>query len=343
MPAPFGERLGAVAHHLPAGEQVRDERVALEPLERDVRIEQRIAVVEPGDEAHRETPRRQRVDEPAPELLDAERMAHRMDHRSGGQTPRVDVPQLLDADGVALGRPACVEIEAADQRLGEIAPYAVGQHRHPGANVDPRFERRLAFSVPVDAAVAGAHPDDPVPLVEQLRAGEPGEHVDAGRLDLPAEPLHEAIERDDVVTVVPQRRGREGKRQRAAGGQEIDAVIAHRHVERRAAVLPVRHQLGQNRRIEHRPREHVGAGRPGLLQDGHHQRLAAPLLVQPCETIRGGESGRPAPDDEHVDVERLALHVSFPRAPPRSPAPPRTGRRRCRSRPPRRWARPRPC
>ena len=56
VPAAFGQRLGAVAHHLAAVEQRRDERMLLEAVERHVRIEQRILVVEPDDEAERERP-----------------------------------------------------------------------------------------------------------------------------------------------------------------------------------------------------------------------------------------------------------------------------------------------
>ena len=71
VPAAFGQRLGAVAHHLAALEQRRDERMPLEVLERDVRIEQRILVVEPDDEADRQPAVRHRVDEAAAELLHA--------------------------------------------------------------------------------------------------------------------------------------------------------------------------------------------------------------------------------------------------------------------------------
>ena len=54
VPAALGQRLGAVAHHLAAAQQVGDERVQLEALERRVRIEQRVVVVEADDEADRD-------------------------------------------------------------------------------------------------------------------------------------------------------------------------------------------------------------------------------------------------------------------------------------------------
>ena len=311
------ERLGAVAHHLPAGEQPRHQRVALEALKRHVRIEERIPVVEPRHEADREAPLRKRVDEPAPELLMAERVPHGMDDRAGREPIRIDVPQLLDADRVALRRATGIEAQPANQRLGEVAAHPVGQHRDPGPDVDTRLERGLAFPVPIDSAIAGAHPHDPVSLVEQLRPRESREHVDTRRLDLLGEPLRKPVEGDHVVTVVAQGRRRDGKRQGAARSQEVDAVVANRYVERRAAALPVRHQLREGRRVEHRPGEHVGAGRARLLQHRYHQRLAALLGVQPRETVRRGQSRRPAPDDEDVDIERLALHVILRRGPSR--------------------------
>ena len=78
----------------------------LEVLERDVRIEHRIAVVEPGDEADRRQAVRHRVDERAAELLHLQRIAQRVDHRARRQPALRDLPQLLDADGVELRQPA---------------------------------------------------------------------------------------------------------------------------------------------------------------------------------------------------------------------------------------------
>ena len=120
-----------------------------------------------------------------------------------------DLPQLLDADRVQLRRAPFVQRQPPHELLGEVAAHAVGEDRDLGANVDARLERRLRLAVLVDAAVAGAHADDAVALVQHLARGEAGEEVDALGLDQPAQPLHEAVERDDVVAVVLERRRRD--------------------------------------------------------------------------------------------------------------------------------------
>ncbi len=51
VPSAFRKRLGAVPDHVTALQQLRYERVLLEAIEGHVRIEQRILVVEPDDEA----------------------------------------------------------------------------------------------------------------------------------------------------------------------------------------------------------------------------------------------------------------------------------------------------
>ena len=85
----------------------------LEPLERQVRIEHRILVVEPADEPDREQAVRQRVDERAAELLRLQRVAHRVDDGARLQPILRHFPQFLDADRVDLRQPALVELQLA--------------------------------------------------------------------------------------------------------------------------------------------------------------------------------------------------------------------------------------
>ena len=98
VPAALGQRLRAVAHQRAALEDAADERMPLEMLERGVRIEQRILVFEADDEADRDAAVAHRVEPAAAELLLAQRIAERVDHRAGLQAILRDVPQLLDAD-----------------------------------------------------------------------------------------------------------------------------------------------------------------------------------------------------------------------------------------------------
>ena len=74
----------------------------LEVVERDVRVEHRILVVEPDDEADREFAFRHRVDEAAAEFVEAQRITHRVDDGACGQTIGRHLPQFLDADGEQL-------------------------------------------------------------------------------------------------------------------------------------------------------------------------------------------------------------------------------------------------
>ncbi len=85
VPAAFGQRLRAVAHDLAALEDAADERMPLEMLERRVRIEQRILVVETDDEADRDAAVAHRIQPAAAELFLTQRIAERVDDGAGLQ------------------------------------------------------------------------------------------------------------------------------------------------------------------------------------------------------------------------------------------------------------------
>src|SRR5713226_8113730 len=53
-PSAIGERLGAIADHLAAREQSGNKGMLLERLKYMLRIEARIMIIEPGDEAERD-------------------------------------------------------------------------------------------------------------------------------------------------------------------------------------------------------------------------------------------------------------------------------------------------
>jgi hypothetical protein len=59
-----------------------------------------------------------------------------------------------------------------------------------------------------------------------------------------------------------------------ARGQEQEAIVARRRVERRAALLPVRDQLVEGARLEHRPREDMRADLRPLLDDADGELAA---------------------------------------------------------------------
>ena len=90
----LGQSLRAVPNERAALEQRRDERMPLEALERVVRIEQRILVVETRHEAERIRLPGMPVDERAAELAQAKRVAHRVDDAAGRRNGRSAPPTI---------------------------------------------------------------------------------------------------------------------------------------------------------------------------------------------------------------------------------------------------------
>ena len=165
----------------------------MKPLEGRVRVEQRVPIVEPGDETDREPPLRQGIDETAAELLVPQRVAHRVHHPAGRDLFGWDLPELLDRDRIGL-RHRAVEPELPDERLRQVAANAVGEDRDGRPDVDTGLEGALPLPLFIDAPVTGAHTDHAVTLVEHLGTGEAGEHIDALGLGLLRQPAHEPVQ-----------------------------------------------------------------------------------------------------------------------------------------------------
>ena len=233
---------------------------------------------------------------------------------------RVDLPQLLDADAVGLRVHPIAQIEALEQPLGQVAAAALGEDGHPRVQLDAGLEARLRLPVASDAHVPGRHPlDRAVFAVEHLGSGKARKDRDVERLRLLAEPAAQVPEADDVVAgVVHLGRGRQPHR--AAPGQEEEPVLARGGVQRRPALLPVREQLVERTRLQHRAGEDVGADLGPLLDDADGE-VRAVLRAKLPQPDRGGQSRRPRPDDDDVELHRLAFHVPTSLAP--APAGPR--------------------
>ena len=165
------DRLRAPADALAALDDLRDQRVRLQLLERVVHREARVAVVEPDHEAHRDLVLAHRVDERAAELAvlrgELERPAHRVDH---AVERLLDLPDLLHAE-LPLLRVLGAEVEVADRRAGEVAGRALGEHRRLRDQVRAGLEVGELLAVAAAALVAGAHADHASVLHEQLVAG----------------------------------------------------------------------------------------------------------------------------------------------------------------------------
>ena len=94
MPPALGERLGPVADHLAAGQDPRYQRVHLEALKRDMRVEQRVSVVEPRHEPDRDPTLGEGVDKAATKLFQTQGVAHGVDHRTRLEPVRTAPPTV---------------------------------------------------------------------------------------------------------------------------------------------------------------------------------------------------------------------------------------------------------
>ena len=238
--------------------------------------------------------------------------------RSGYPSVWITVPAAMRSAGTShsslMPMAYCSRLAALGKRqprkqlLGEVAADAVAEDRDLRVDVHARLEGAAPLAVAADAAIAGAHADDPVAVVQHLDAGKPGEQVDACGFDARGQPLAEAADRDDDVAVVPQGRRRERQRELPAVGEQVDAVVVDVGLDGRALFAKVGDQLDEARRIEHGARQQVRAGLARLLEHRDGQRLAALRLLQLREPQGRRQAGRTAADDEDVDFEGFSFH-----------------------------------
>ena len=85
-------------------------------------------------------------------------------------------------------------------------------------------------------------------------------------------------------------------------------VFGHRHGQRRPLVLPVRNQLIERDRIDHRARQDVGADLASLFENAH-RKLTLGLIGQLLEADRRAQPGGAGADDDHVIGHGFALHI----------------------------------
>src|SRR5271156_211680 len=101
-PAAIRQRFRAVANHLAAFEQLRDERMLLEILQHVLWIDARIGIVEAGDEAERNDVVFASVNPGASILFGGQRPTHGVDDLAWSDAPRRNFPQLFYALAVSL-------------------------------------------------------------------------------------------------------------------------------------------------------------------------------------------------------------------------------------------------
>ena len=301
------ERARSVGDPAPALEGGADGGVGLEALELLERREVRIGVVQAHHEADRDLVVLEVVHERPAVGVGLHRPAHGVHDQPLPVLLRRHLPQLLQADAVGLGIGVAAQVEPLEQALRERAAAALGDDGLTRVQLHPGLEAGLALAVAADAHVPG---DDAlhraVVAVQHLGRREAREHVHAERLGLLAEPAaHVAQAHDVVALVVHLRRRRQAPRPRL--GEEQEPVLRSGRVERRPALLPVREQLVQRTRLDHRSGQDVRAHLGALLHQAHLQ-LAAVLLGELAQPDRRREARRTAADDDDVEFHAFSFH-----------------------------------
>jgi len=290
-----------------------DGRVGLPALHFLERAEVGVLVVQADHEAQRDLVVLQVVEEAAAEGGVVHRPAGGVHHQAGLGLGRVDLPQLLDADGKALRVLVGIQPVLGDQLLAQVAARALGEHRVLAQQLHAELEVRAGLAVLLDAQVAGGHPAHaPLLVIQHLGGREAGEDLHAQCLGLLRHPAHHVAQRDDVAAVVVEvaRHQPDGQAARAGFGQRQHLVAGDRLVQRRAQFLPVREQLVHRARVHHRAGEDVRAGLGTLLEHAHGD-LLTPFGGDLLQPDGGREPGRAGAHDHDVVLHRLARTVLF--------------------------------
>src|SRR5207302_838638 len=213
---------------------------------------------------------------------------------------------FLDADRIGLRVDAFAQAKALDQGFGQRAAAPFGEQGLLGAEFDAAL---IAFGRPAvlaDAHIAGRDPlHSPGGVVQYLGRGKPRIDLDAERLGLASQPTAQIAETDDVVAVVAHLRRRR-QVPRPARRQQQKAILDRRREERCALLAPVRDQLVERARLEHRTRQDVGADLGALFDDADSD-LALGRGGELLQADRRCQAGRSGADDDDVVFHLLAL------------------------------------
>ena len=253
---------GAIGDALAARQCLGDGGMVLEALELVKGAQMRVPIRQIHDEPHRNLAVLLVVEEPAATGAGggvAQWPAQRVDHAPRHMALRRRLPQFLQPDAVML----CAGGQAMprDELLAQVAAAALGEQREAPAQLVARLKSGLALPGRRDASVSGGDAHHAITVVEHVRCREAGEHVHAQLLGPFPHPTAQIAEADGVLADVAQvpRDGEAGHLQTVhAIRQVIPQVLRDRCRKGRSLVRPVRQQLVQRARLEHRARQDVG-------------------------------------------------------------------------------------
>ena len=186
-----GDPVRAPARRRRSLERGADLRMGLESLELLERAEMRVGVVEPDHESHRDLVVFEVIEERAAVRGAVERPSQGVHDQPRLVLRGVDLPQLLDADPVGLRVCAGAQVEAFEQRLGQMTAAALGEDCDPRVQLDPGLESpSLRFPVASDAHVLRCDSLDRAVVVEQHLGGRKLREISKRRAPPPALPAN---------------------------------------------------------------------------------------------------------------------------------------------------------
>ena len=116
---------------------------------------------------------------------------------------RVNLPQLFDANAIALGVFAGVKLEAGDDLFAQVTARTFGKHRVLGMQFHAELEVFSGLAIFAHPHVAGGHAfDSPRFGVEHFGRGKAREYFNAQGLGLLRQPAGHVTQADDVIAVV---------------------------------------------------------------------------------------------------------------------------------------------
>ncbi len=172
---------------------------------------------------------------------------------------RVNVPQLFDTDRIGLRILTLAQIEPVKQGFGQMAATALSKNSLFGMKFHATHKAVSGGAVLADSHIAGGDAFYCAGrVIQHLGRGKPRINFNPHRLGLFAKPATEITKRNDkVAMIVHAWWGWQTHRPRF---RQIDKLVRrHWRVQRRAAILPVRKQLVQTTRFQHRTRQNMRA------------------------------------------------------------------------------------
>ena len=202
------------------------------------------------------------------------------------------------------------QAKARLELLGQRAAHALADEGVLGVQFDTGLVVGALIAVLIDAEHAG---DDAlhraVFVVDDFGGGHAGIDLDTERLGVGGQRATDIAQRGDVVAVVqhPLRERQPRDVQVAMRAEDHELVAGDLGLQRNAELLPVRQQLIDAARIDHRAGQNMSADFGALLQT-RDRNLRASGLSELLQADSRRQPRRPGADDHDVVFHRFAFN-----------------------------------